>query len=116
MVFKQVLAALAVADMDRAVAWYGRLFGRPCDSRPMAEAAEWRLLDGGGVQLVLDPERAGQSMATIGLDDVAAWGAQLRARGLVGKVDPPGRGPFRLARLADPDGNILTFAEAQGAV
>ncbi len=34
-----------------------RLFGRSADYRPMKEAAEWRLLDGGCVQVV--DERTG---------------------------------------------------------
>jgi hypothetical protein len=57
--------------------------------------------------------RAGQSMATIGTNDIEGWVAEFTARGMVAKATPPGQGPFRLARLSDPDGNMLTFAQDQ---
>jgi len=42
MPIKNALASLAVKDMDSAVQWYEKLFGRPADSRPMPEVAEWK--------------------------------------------------------------------------
>lgn len=42
------LASLAVSDLDRAEAWYGALFGREPDTRPMDGLLEWHLPGGAG--------------------------------------------------------------------
>ena len=56
----RVLAGLAVADVDAALLWYERLFGRPADALPMEGLAEWHVPSGGVVQLIASAERAGQ--------------------------------------------------------
>lgn len=110
MKIETILAAISVGDIESAIAWYGKLFGRDIDDRPMKEAAEWRLANGGGVQLVLDPKRAGQSMVTIGVRDLEATVTGIKRRG----IDPQNRsatGPYAIAQVTDPDGNVLTFAQ-----
>jgi hypothetical protein len=37
----------------------------------------------------------------------------LASRGVDAKATAPGQGPFRLAQVSDPDGNLLTFAQDQ---
>jgi len=108
-----VLAAVAVGDIESSIAWYGKLLGRSFDERPMKEAAEWRLASHAGIQLVADKQRAGQSMVTIGVPDIERLVKELDARGVRLQATPPGEGPFRLAQLRDPDGNLLTFAQDQ---
>lgn len=111
--FEQVLAAIAVSDIEKSIQWYGQLFGRSNDRRPMSEAAEWQVLPGGGLQLVLAPDQAGKGMATlsvVGIDDLVA---ELSTRGIAATASAPGDGPFRLVRIPDPDGNMITFAEPQ---
>jgi hypothetical protein len=49
----RVLAGIAVADVDTALPWYERIFGRPADALPMEGLAEWHVPSGGVVQLVL---------------------------------------------------------------
>jgi glyoxylase I family protein len=112
---KQVLAAIAVGDIDRAITWYGKLFGRPCDQRPMKEAAEWMLNSGGGVQLVLSNENTGRSMVTLGVSDIEALVSELKSRGIDTAATAPGTGRFRIAQVKDPEGNVLTFAQDQQA-
>jgi predicted enzyme related to lactoylglutathione lyase len=112
---KQVLAAVAVGDIEKAVTWYGKLFGRPCDERPMKEAAEWMLSSGGGVQLVLSKENKGRSMVTLGVHDIEALASEVKSRGIETNVTAPGEGRYRLAQVKDPDGNVLTFAQDQKA-
>jgi predicted enzyme related to lactoylglutathione lyase len=107
-----VYAAVSVADIEASIDWYAKVFGRPFDERPMKEAAEWKL-GAGGVQLVLDRERAGKSMVTIGVADIEALVAELGERGIQATATAPGEGPFRLAQLKDADGNQLTFAQDQ---
>jgi hypothetical protein len=47
MSIKNAIASVAVKDLGAAVQWYETLFGRPADSRPMAEVAEWNVLGPG---------------------------------------------------------------------
>lgn len=110
-----ILAAIAVSDMDRAMAWYQKLIGRAYDERPMKEAAEWRLQSHCGLQLVADKERAGRSMVTIGVADIERLVADIGSRGIEAHATPPGQGPYRLAQVRDPDGNLVTFSQDQRA-
>jgi len=41
------LASVAVNDLNSAVQWYEQVLGKPPDSRPMAEVAEWKFERGG---------------------------------------------------------------------
>jgi hypothetical protein len=42
MPINNALASVAVADLQSAAQWYEGLFGRPADSGPMSEVAEWK--------------------------------------------------------------------------
>lgn len=106
-----VLAGVAVADMEAARSWYERLLGRPADSVPMPSLAEWSLVGGGGIQLSVDPERTGTSAVTIGVDDIDAHVAGLAERGLTLDAVDTASGMFRIATATDPDGNSITFAQ-----
>jgi catechol 2,3-dioxygenase-like lactoylglutathione lyase family enzyme len=109
-----VMATVAVADVEAAIRWYGQVLGRPFDDRPMNGAARWRLAGGSGIQLVLDGKRAGGSMVTVHVADIESFVADLASRGIESKATPRSAGAVRLAQITDPDGNLLTFAEAQG--
>ena len=78
----KVLAALAVADIEAARAWYEQLLGRPADDVPMAEAAEWHVTETGSIQLVQSAERAGTGLVTLSVDDVDELAAALAGRDL----------------------------------
>jgi catechol 2,3-dioxygenase-like lactoylglutathione lyase family enzyme len=106
-----ILAGVAVADIEAAIGWYGKLLGRTHDERPMKEAAEWRLATGGSIQLILDKARAGKSMTTIAVSDIDKLVTDLGARGVTTKASAAGSGPYRLAQVQDPDGNLLTFSQ-----
>jgi len=104
-----VLSVLPVSDIDRARAWYERLFGRVPDNTPMPTLAEWHLTEGGWVQVWVDHERAGRGLLNLAVDDLPAHLAGLRAAGLEpGDVQEVNRG-VRLAPISDPDGNVVTF-------
>jgi predicted enzyme related to lactoylglutathione lyase len=107
----KVLAALAVADIEAARAWYEQLLGRPTDDVPMAEAAEWHVTETGSIQLVQDAERAGNSSVTLSVDDVDELVTAVAGRDLeLAAADTPS-GMFRIASFTDPEGNVITFAE-----
>lgn len=107
--FTQVLAQLAVSDVEAARQWYAQLFDGPPDARPMAGLLEWRVTGGAGVQVWRDPERAGRSAAVLGVGaahQLDALAERLEAAGLAHDGVEPGGGA-RLLRLVDPDGNLV---------
>jgi len=101
-----VLAVLPVADFVAALDWYERLFGRPPDVFPLADErlAEWQLTETAGIQVVDDAGRAGTAQVTVAVDDLARQVADLSARAL------PVGAAGGTATVADPAGNVITFA------
>jgi predicted enzyme related to lactoylglutathione lyase len=112
MTVNRVLAGLAVTDVDAAVPWYERLFGRPADARPMEGLAEWHVPSGGVVQIVASPERAGRSQLTLEVDDLAHELAAMRERGLdAGRLDDTTSDKVLIATTTDPEGSEITLVE-----
>ena len=110
MSIQNALASLAVSDLDTAITWYATLLGRPADSRPMPEVAEWKFPRGGWLQVYALAERAGKGSVTLAVDDVAAESSKLMALGI--DVDaPPSSAKVRTVMIKDPDGNSIAFAE-----
>lgn len=109
-----VRAVIAVADLDAALAWYGRLFGRPADSRPMDGLAEWDVTESGGISLLRDADHAGSSLTTLIVDDLDQQIADLAARQLDGGAITTGDFA-RFAVISDPEGNTITFAQPLSA-
>ena len=114
MTVKNALAGVAVADLDRAVAWYATALGRQPDSRPMPEVAEYSFPTGGWLQLFADKERAGKSSVTLTVDNLDARIKELAAAGIVAG-EPTNTDFVDTATVTDPDGNRLVFAEAKSA-
>lgn len=106
-----VLAALAVRDLDVALPWYEKFFGRPADDRPMPGLAEWQLTVGGGVQVFEAAENAGTATVTLTSNDLAALVTELQARD-VPVADPTTGTGAAFTQLTDPDGNTITLAGA----
>ncbi|MCW2581282.1 MAG: hypothetical protein JWQ53_72 [Klenkia sp.] len=110
MTITNALASLAVSDLDRAEHWYATLFDRGPDARPMGGLLEWHLPDG-GVQVFLEPDRAGRSGVTLATSDLDAVVAALTAAG-VDHDGPQQATASRLLQLADPDGNRVVLTGA----
>ncbi len=105
-----VLAVVCVSDLDTSRQWYERLFGRPADLVPMESLAEWKIADGGWLQVFNDAERAGSSFLTLGVNDLDEQIADLASRDLSAE-EIPADAPMRLAQIKDPDGNVITFGQ-----
>lgn len=104
------LAGIAVEDIGAAIAYYERLFGRPADARPMSEVAEWKFPTGGWVQVFTDSDRAGASLVTLIVSDLAEVLETLDLQG----IKPVARRSGDFAKTAifrDPDGNQLVFSQ-----
>lgn len=112
MTITNALAGIAVDDIDEAVEFYERLFGRPADARPMNEVAEWKLPGGGWVHVATDADRAGASSLTLVVDDLAEELGRLALQGL--KPVSKAMGDFfKTAKFRDPDGNQIVFSQPQ---
>lgn len=110
MTFTQISAELIVDDHDSAVAWYGQLFGREPDRRPMDGLAEWRITGTSWIQVFADAAKAGRSAVTIGVDDIEPHVRSLIDNGLQLDRQTTPRGQH-LASISDPDGNLIVFAQ-----
>jgi hypothetical protein len=111
MSIKNALASVAVKDLNASVKWYEEVLGKPPDSRPMPEVAEWKFERGGWLQVYQLPERAGSgsfTLAVTNLDDhITALDKLGIARGQRSSGDR-----VKTLMITDLDGNHIAFAEA----
>jgi predicted enzyme related to lactoylglutathione lyase len=111
MPIRNALASVAVNDLKSASQWYERLFGRPADSTPMPEVAEWKFERGGCLQVYELPERAGKGSVTLVVTGLEQQISELNKSGIdVGK--PMRAATVNVIMIKDPDGNSIAFAEA----
>jgi hypothetical protein len=111
MAFRHLLAQAVVTDLAVAEQWYSTLFGGEPQARPMEGLLEWHLETTFGVQVWLDPARAGHSAMVIDESDIDALAARLTAAGL-DHGGPQEGGGARVLILTDPDGNHVVFSGA----
>lgn len=105
------LASMAVKDLKRAVTWYQALFGRPADSTPMPEVAEWKFPRGGWLQIYALPEQAGGCSCTLAVSDIEEIAAHVQQLGIENpQVNSSAQ--VKTLMIVDPDGNHIAFAEA----
>jgi hypothetical protein len=109
MTFQRLLAQAVVTDLEVAERWYATVFAGGPDARPMDGLLEWHLADSFGVQVLLDPDRAGRSAMVIEDSDLDALAARLTADGVDHDGTQPGGGA-RLLLLSDPDGNYVAVS------
>jgi predicted enzyme related to lactoylglutathione lyase len=105
------IASIAVKDLKAASAWYEKLFGRPADSTPMAEVAEWKFERGRWLQVYQLPERSGAGSCTLAVSDIAGVIAHLESLGIDTSETTSGV-KVKTVMVSDPDGNHLAFAQA----
>lgn len=106
-----VFCGVPTADFRSAVAWYERFVGRPPDNVPREDEAVWQLSDSGLIYVVADPERSGNGLLTLIVDDLDAQVAELAGRGIdLAPIETMG-GVARRVTVADPDGNSVTVAQ-----
>ncbi|WP_230424541.1 VOC family protein [Prauserella cavernicola] len=100
---------MSVSNISAAEEFYTRLFGRPRDNNPMPNLVEWRLNDGGWLQVHEDTERAGATQVNFAVDDLTALRTELTGRGLRPGAEEQVNKGVRLSLITDPDGNRITF-------
>lgn len=104
MTYTAVVAQSTVSDLGAAEPWYTALLGREPDARPMAGLLEWHVSGDCGLQVWVEPGRAGRSTVLLRADDLDAAAERLRSLGIASGA-PEAGGGARLLRLSDPDGN-----------
>ena len=111
MSIKNALASVAVNDLSSAVQWYEKVLGKPPDSRPMPEVAEWKFDGGGWLQVYQLPARAGSGSFTLAVSSIDDHVAQLNRLGIDTAQRSSGN-KVKTLMISDPDGNHIAFAEA----
>jgi len=111
MSIKNALASVAVKDLNSSVKWYEKVLGKPPDSRPMPEVAEWKFERGGWLQVYQLPDRAGRGSFTLAVTSLADHVVQLEKLGINTGQRSSG-GQVKTLMITDLDGNHIAFAEA----
>jgi catechol 2,3-dioxygenase-like lactoylglutathione lyase family enzyme len=101
-------AGVPVSDFSLAYGWYVRLFGRAADRFPRDGEAVWQLTATGSVYVAADPDRAGNGLLTLAVDDLDTYMDRLRSDGFALGEHAGGGVPRRVA-LTDRDGNTITL-------
>lgn len=113
MTVKNVLAGLAVRDIEDAIRWYRMLLGREPDTRPMEGLAEWQFGGGGWLQVNENKLISGRSSVTFVETDFEGRIKQLRKASIEPKSVLRGE-HINVAIITDPDGNQIVFAQGNG--
>ena len=111
MTIENALASVAVRDLGSAVRWYEKLLGKPADSRPMPEVAEWKFDGGGWLQVYELAERAGAGSFTLAVDDIDEQVSRVAELGIDTSRQASGV-KVKTLMITDPDGNHIAFAQA----
>lgn len=109
-VITHLIAGVPVTELDAAIDWYTRFFGRPPDLREGDEVL-WDVEEHATLFVEPDAARAGSGRVTFGVSGLDALLRRLRASGIDHQpveVYPNG---VRHVMVPDPDGNALAFAE-----
>ena len=110
MTINHVFTGIPVTDFAPARAWYERLLGGPPDLVPHDTEAAWRLAgDLCWIYVVADPDRAGNALLTVLVDDLDATIGELAGRGITAGPVEAVADMVRIA-VRDPDGNTINYA------
>jgi len=107
-----LFAGIPVADYERALVWYARLWGSAPSFLPNDREAVWELAEHRYVFIELRPYDAGHAMHTLFVDDLDS-----RVEGIAGRgIEPAQRETYengvRKVTYRDPDGNEIAFGGA----
>jgi hypothetical protein len=109
---KNVLAFIAVRNIEDGVRWYKMLLGRQPDTLPMRGLAEWKFEGGGWLQVNEERQLAGRSSITLVDTNIEDRITQLRKCGIDPKSVKRGH-EVSVAIITDPDGNQVVFAQGK---
>jgi catechol 2,3-dioxygenase-like lactoylglutathione lyase family enzyme len=108
-----LIAGVPVSDLDAAIDWYTRFFGRPPTLR-VGDEVLWDTDEHATLFIEPNPAHAGTgriTFAVTGLDELLE---HLAAEGIEHEIETYSSGD-RHVKIPDPDGNALAFAELSDA-
>ena len=110
---KNVLALIAVRNIEDGIRWYKMLLGREPDTQPMHGLVEWKFEAGGWLQVNENKALAGRSSITLVETDIENRIQQLKRAGIEPKSVKRGD-QVSVVIITDPDGNQVLFATRLG--
>ncbi|GAA2304853.1 hypothetical protein GCM10009853_072370 [Glycomyces scopariae] len=105
-------AGVPVSDFDTAVEWYARFFGAPASFLAGDTEAVWELAEHRAVAVELRPDRAGNALNTLFVDDFAMRLERIALAGIQPVVKETYPNGVRHATFRDPDGNEFSLGGA----
>jgi hypothetical protein len=107
-----IFANISCSNLEESLPWYEKLFGKPPTRLPMPGLAEWHHSDSAELQLHENKANAGRSTLTLGVLPMETEHRRLADAGLnPGPIEQAD--DFFIARLRDPDGNLVVLASAK---
>jgi Glyoxalase-like domain len=110
-----LFAGIPVRDYANALAWYERLFGGPPAFFPNDVEAVWELAEHRYVYVEHRPDRAGNALHTVFVDDFDVRIAQIVGRGIEPAQQETYDNGVRKATFFDAEGNEFGFGGAPAA-
>jgi catechol 2,3-dioxygenase-like lactoylglutathione lyase family enzyme len=109
-----LIAGVPVSDLDASLDWYTRFFGRPPDMRAGDEIL-WDIDEHATLFIEPNAAQAGAGRITLVAAGLDALLERLAAEGIEHEPVETYSNGVRHAKLPDPDGNAIAFAELPDA-
>jgi catechol 2,3-dioxygenase-like lactoylglutathione lyase family enzyme len=106
-----LIAGVPVSELDAAIDWYTRFFGRAPDMRA-GEEILWDIDEHATLFIEPDTARAGSGRITLGVTGLDALLERLATQGIEHEPIETYSNGVRHTKIPDPDGNAIAFAEA----
>lgn len=107
-----LFAGLPVSDYQRALVWYEQLLGSEPAFLPNETEAVWELAEHRYLYIEVLPERAGNALHTVFVDDLDERIQGMSARGIEAVSRETYENGVRKVIYRDPDGNEIGFGGA----
>lgn len=108
-----LFAGVPVSDLDAAIDWYTRFFGRSPDLR-IGDEVLWDLDEHATLFVEPNPERAGAGRITLGVTGLDQLLERLADEGIEHEPVETYSNGVRHVDVPDPDGNAIALAEPPG--
>lgn len=109
-----IYAGVRVSDLDAGMAWYTRFFDRPPDFRAGGEIL-WEVNEHATLFIESNAGQAGAGRITFSVTGLDELLEHLTARGIDHEPIETYSNGVRHAKIPDPDGNAIAFAERPDA-
>jgi catechol 2,3-dioxygenase-like lactoylglutathione lyase family enzyme len=107
-----LIAGVPVSDLDAGLDWYTRFFGREPDLR-VGDEILWDIDEHATLFIEPNPREAGAGRITMVVSGLDGELERLTAAGIAFEPVETYTNGVRHAKIPDPDGNALAFAEVQ---